>query len=78
MTEAFERFLLANGYYQLKELPDGSVCGLYRFIFTEAIILDITLSGYGDRYCYEPETIASEQLDLYDGTTEPTGWKVKK
>ncbi len=78
MTEDLEKYLLANGYYNLKVLPDGRICGLYRMIFTEALIVNLDWVGYEYRYCYAPETIAAEELEKYDGITEPTGWIVKK
>ncbi len=78
MTPELEKWLLQNDYYQLKVLPDGRICGLLRMLFTEALVINMDWSGYEYRYCYEPDTLASSELEKYDGTTEPTGWIVKK
>lgn len=74
----FMDFLIDEGYYNIKRLKDGRWCGLFRFLFTEAIVVGLTRSGYEYRYCYEPDTIAAEQLKKYNGTEEPTGWITKK
>ena len=74
----FIQAMTEEGYYNIKQLPDGRFCGLYRFLFTEAIIIGMDKTGYQYRYCYKPETIAAAQLEKYDGTEEPTGWIVKK
>jgi hypothetical protein len=76
MKKDFVDFLVSNGYYDLKKLDDRYVAGLFKFMFTTAIIkIRIgNLMSYEDRWCYHSEQDARLALQNWDGTGEPTGW----
>ena len=61
-------------YSEIKILPDGTICGLHRFLFTWGLIIGIDPSGYADRYCYHSFAAAAAALAAWDGEGEPIGW----
>lgn len=50
MLQLFRK-LESHGYHSLRETPIG-VVGLYPFIFTHAIVCEITEHSYEYRFCY--------------------------
>lgn len=64
----------AEGYHDLRELGDAGLVGLYKLIYTYAIISGIGTYTYEDRWCYESCAAARRALDAWDGTGEPQGW----
>lgn len=61
-------------YRDIKILPDGTVCGLHRFIYTWGLMIGLDLYGYADRYCYASLEAAQAALKAWNGDGEPTGW----
>lgn len=55
--EKLEKFLLSQGYYNIRFIDGGCVAN-YKFMFTTAVVLDINGWGYGGRYCYEDACLA--------------------
>lgn len=64
------------GTYELvRRLDDGSVAVLARFIFTWGILLDCTMTGYGQRYCFSGPDMARKQFNaLKTADDEPMGY----
>lgn len=62
MKELFEE----HGYFDLKQIrmPDGREgwAGLYRFIYTVGLVIDIDEIGYRGRYCFHTLAEAREVL----------------
>jgi hypothetical protein len=63
-----------RGYAAFGQLPDGRICGIYRFIYTFGLLVDLHEYGYEDRYCYHHEGTALAALLAWDGTGDPVGW----
>lgn len=68
------------GYYtDPRQLQDGTWCCLARMMFTTALVVGVTESGYSHRYCYDSVHVAlAELLKLTAATYEPTGYIVRK
>jgi hypothetical protein len=66
--------LMANEYWHVRKLPDGSYVGLFKFLYTWAICWDLHPGGYEDRWCYPSYCDAKAALDAWDGEGEPQGW----
>jgi hypothetical protein len=56
----------------------GRICGIQKFMYTWAILADLTPWGYGrnDRWCYGSYEKAKAALDAWSGEdgTEPSAW----
>lgn len=78
--QAFFDFLwLRNGYELIRIMPDGSIAATVAFLFTDAIITGIGLTGYEDRWCFKKVPFrlhAKAALLAWSGDdhTEPQGW----
>lgn len=70
--------LLGMGYTDLKPISDTRWAGLFKFMYTTAIIVGRfgDHNNYDDRWCYHNETDAKAALDAWDGQYpgEPEGW----
>lgn len=55
-----EKFLLENGYYNIRFLEDGCIAN-FNFMYTTAVVLDINFGGYGGRHCYSDRALAAER-----------------
>jgi hypothetical protein len=71
---------MADGpsYFYFKQLPDGSLACICRFMFTYAILSGLNDCGYEDRWCYHNEILAmrclDQWIDHFDDQKEPIGW----
>lgn len=75
----FHEFLVDNGYFNIRELPDGTVAGLYRLIFTTSIATGSDEFGWAYRWCFaDPEVAASELAKLESMDDEPTGYIARR
>ena len=82
-----EQLLIDDGYFDLKEV-DGVIIGLYKFMFTIGLMVDIkveecfglNITTYKYRYCYpyEKSLECLMALKIYDGTGDPIGGWVKQ
>lgn len=61
-------------YPTIRELPDGRIIALTRFIHTWGLIVDIDPTGYADRYCYHHPVPALAAFLNWTGTGDPEGW----
>lgn len=66
--------MLSRDYRNLKVFDDGRIIGIMPLLFTHAIVSDLDMYGYADRWCYHSYTDAKKALDAWDGTGEPAGW----
>ncbi|WP_319049421.1 hypothetical protein [Pseudomonas aeruginosa] len=66
----------ASGYFlDTKRFPCGRVAGVIKFMFTYAIVADVTVTSYSRRWCYSDlmaTLCALEDWDDYE--TRPEGW----
>ncbi|WP_423396044.1 hypothetical protein [Burkholderia sp. LMG 21824] len=63
-----------DGYTDYRVFTNGRDALVSRLLFTYAILSDMTVHGYGDRWCYSSYADAKASLDAWDGEGEPTGW----
>lgn len=63
-----------NGYVLRKKAPNGREIGVMPFLWTWAIIADITETGYEERWCYHEASDALHAFEAWDGEGEPEGW----
>ncbi|HVK80886.1 MAG TPA: hypothetical protein VM915_09745 [Verrucomicrobiae bacterium] len=71
----FFNFMARNDYSHPVILADGSLAVVYRFVFTDAILIGLNPYGYEDRFCFSPGK-ARAALDewMRNGNAEPQGW----
>lgn len=67
-------------YLQASRLmPDGSIAGVMRFIFTAGLVEKLDFGLYGERWCYEYSRDALAALAEWDGKDTPPGpWLKQK
>lgn len=65
-------------YSNVVTLPNGKKACLARFLFTWAILSDITRYGYGKRFCYKSKGEALDALEDWSGEGLPSGKFVNK
>lgn len=62
---------------QVKDLPNGKKCALYRFIFTVGLLVEFNPNDhsnyYSGRFCYKNLSDANEAISLWDGQGDPPG-----
>lgn len=68
----------AMGYKYAREIPAQGLCGLMRFMFTVAIVCDITDTGYSYRYCFDCTTDAYSAFEKWDGKGHPGHLWIKR
>lgn len=77
MTHAeYLKFLMDNGYTDIKLIGENKWAAILRYMFTHAIILGNIgdIYGFSDRWCYYTHKDAQNSLDAWDGIGEPDGW----
>ena len=61
-----------EGYENLRVLDDGTIIGTGKLIFTTPLYVDLSRSGWGERYCYQIEELALQALgSMQSGEDEP-------
>ena len=70
--------LRADGYEWMRELPSGVSIGVFRFIYTTALMVGIDAYGYRTRYCYERYDEAVAACNAWDGEGDPPGQWIKQ
>jgi hypothetical protein len=65
-----------EGYTDAQLKGDAGVCAIARFLYTHAIVSDLSRWGYEGRWCYRTYEAARAALAAWDGKdgTEPAGW----
>ena len=78
LTVELEEHLEAEGYLKLREV-NGIIIGIYRYMFTIAIVVDVNEDGYDHRYCYPYEDTLDclVAFEVYDGKGDPIGKWIK-
>ena len=65
-------------FHSIRQLPDGTVLGLYRFLFTWGLMVGVKEWDYERRYCYKDLEDALSDLETWDGTKAPPGPWIKE
>ncbi len=75
-TDAEIEGMKATGFLlEAKRFPCGRVAGVMKFMFTYAIIADLTRQSYSRRWCYSDRMATLCALDDWDDyETRPEGW----
>lgn len=65
-----------QGYTDAQVKGDAGVVAICRFMYTWALLSDLSNFGYDGRWCYSSYDKARSALDAWDGAdgTEPDGW----
>lgn len=53
------KFLIAEGYHNVTYIPNLGYCGLYNFLYTVGLVVNLTEGGYDYRYCYPKDKLAN-------------------
>ena len=78
MTD-FLKMLEANGYKNIRQLPDGTHAGLCRLLFTTAICTGLDYHGWAYRYCFDDAALALSELQkLENMDDEPSGFIARR
>ena len=68
----FTAWLEAEGYHNVRELPDGTIAATRDLLYTRALVIDLDRWGYAHRYCYEDRSLADQAcLALTSGDDAP-------
>ncbi len=66
-------------YSDVRTLDDGSIIAIGNLIFTRAIYLDVCITGWGRRFCFEDRALADREFQrLESGDQEPVGWVARR
>jgi len=75
----FLKFLAENGYFNVRELPDGTFAGLYKLLFTTAICTGLDEMGYAYRWCFDDPVLALTELTRIETMDEqPIGFIARR
>lgn len=76
--EELAHFLSKEGYYQLKEIQNRGMCGLFRLAFTVGLFCNLDEGGYSYRYCFHNNAEAIDAINSWDGVNDPPGNWIKR
>ncbi len=72
-------FLESQGYVAMRLMPDGSIAGINKFLFTYGLCTKLDFCGYEDRWCFDDKDDAIGSLLAWNGLGDPPGnWKKQK
>ena len=77
--DEFTRFLTENGYFNIRNINNGTIA-LLKLVFTTALVIGLDMYGYERRYCYEDPILALRAVNaMQDIDDEPlTGYVAKR
>lgn len=72
-------YLKEQGYEDARLLADGSIVAIGNLMYTRAIYMDCTPTGFGRRFCFADRSLAdTEFARLQTEDDEPTGWIARR
>lgn len=75
----FLQFLADNGYFNVRELSDGTFAALYRLMFTTAICTGLDEMGWAYRWCFDDPVLAATELSRIEAMDdEPVGYIARR
>ncbi len=77
ITTELQEHLTAEGYTFLTEFEGRGLCGVFKFMFTVAVVIGIDSMGYKGRYCYGSEYEAVHAIMHWTGQGDPPGDWIK-
>jgi hypothetical protein len=82
LTEAEEEllfYLADQGYDNLRMLDDGTIVGTLDLIYTRAMYIGLSRSGFEKRFCFKNRSMADSELEkIVTGDDEPTGYIARR
>lgn len=72
-----ENFLMEQGYFLPRQLPDGRWIALQSMFATTGLFVGLDETGYRFRYCYEMAGEAIYDVLHWDGIDHPPGNWIK-
>jgi hypothetical protein len=67
------------GYLAVRVLPDATVACLTNLLTTRAILLDVTRTGWGSRFCFADRALAVQRFrELQSADDEPVGYTARR
>ena len=60
-----------NGYTEVRNVSGQGWCGLLKFTFTWAIVVNLTPDCYERWYCFEQQADATQSLSAWNGHVHP-------
>ena len=75
-----KEYLEEQGYYAIRQLPDGTWAGLVQLAFTTGLCLNLDETGYDSRFCYEDQQDAVYALMALKSAkdTPMVGWVAQR
>ena len=68
-----------GNYLDVRILADETIIAIGDLLFTRAIYMDVSLTGWGRRFCFEDRNLAITQFHLLEnGDQEPKGWIARR
>jgi hypothetical protein len=66
-------------YRDIRTLDDGTIVATVDLMFTRAICIDLTRTGYDKRFCFDDRALAdAEFAKLQTGDDEPAGFIARR
>ena len=80
MTDAqMLAYLKEQGYEDARLLEDGSIIAIGNLMYTRAIYMDCTPTGFGRRFCFQDRALADKEFArLHTEDDEPVGWIARR
>jgi hypothetical protein len=76
--EKLIELLNREGYRPILVMPDGTLCGIMKQLFTVGLFVGLNDTGYSRRYCYENYEDAVASLLAWDWKGDPLGPWIKE
>jgi hypothetical protein len=74
-----EQITALGDYEHLRELPDGTIAGIGRLMFTTALYIDLNEWGWERRFCFTERGKALEELAKLNSCEDlPEGWVARR
>ncbi|SUE95890.1 Uncharacterised protein [Ectopseudomonas mendocina] len=68
-----------NNYVKWRQLDDGTYVAMIKLMFTMAIVTDVDVCGYHNRFCFDDVDLAYREFDrLENRDSEPVGWIARR
>jgi len=77
--EIDKNYFEGMGYFQVRQLDDGTWVGLIPLMFTTGLCIGLDEVGYAKRYCFKEAMKAwFESMQLINFDDVPSGWIAKR
>jgi hypothetical protein len=78
-NQLLRRIREEGSYTDVRALEDGTIIGIGDLLFTKAIYIDLSETGWGQRFCFKDAELArDEYMKLRCGDEEPKGYIARR